>query len=134
MSLDRPRILISGRCDKIVRELQSDETLKEFILEHIPSVRRVVSMIPQIGAAYSLIFLSSDSDDEDQLLAGMAPFTQAKRSFLLVSLSIDSKEDPADLLENPTILSMVPKPLNSSNLGGFFRIFGISGPWNRLGD
>ena len=132
MSDRRPRILISGRCDKIVRELQSDETLNEFILEYIPDVKHVVSMVPQIGSAYALIFLSSDSDDTDQLLAGMAPFTQSPRSFIMLSLSIDSKEDVSRLLLNPSILSLVPKPLNSGVLGGFFRVFGISGPWNRI--
>jgi hypothetical protein len=132
MSDHRPRILISGRCDKIVRELQVDESLKEFILEYIPDVKHVVGMIPQIGAAYKLIFLSSDSDDTDQLLAGMTPFTQSPRSFILISLSVESKEDIARLLENGSILSMVNKPLDAKNIACFFTVFAAGGPWNRL--
>jgi hypothetical protein len=132
MSDHRPRILISGRCDKIVRELQQDESLNEFILEYIPDVKHVVGMIPQIGAAYALIFLSSDSDDTDQLLAGMTPFTQSRRSFLMLSLSVDSKEDISQLLLNPSILTLMPKPISAANLGNTFRVFGIGGPWNRL--
>ena len=132
MSDHRLRILISGRCDKIVRELQCDESLNEFILEYIPDVKHVVGMIPQIGAAYALIFLSSDSDDTDQFLAGMAPFTQSRRSFLLVSLSLNSNEDVPRLLENPSILSLMPKPISTANLGNTFRVFGMGGPWVRL--
>jgi hypothetical protein len=117
-----------------VKELQLDESLNEFILEYIPDVRHVVGMIPQIGAAYSLIFLSSDSDGTDQLLAGMAPFTQSRRSFILISLSLNSKEDVPRLLENPSILSLMPKPINAANLGNTFRVFGMGGPWIRLLD
>ena len=132
MSEHKPRILISGRMDKIVDELSRDESLKGFVLEYIPDVKHVVSMLPQIGDAYTLVFLSSDSNNTDQLLAGLTPFSKSSRNFLFISLSVGSQEDISRLLSNPAILSMVPKPLSSEVLARLFCVFGNDGPWSRM--
>lgn len=134
MSDNRPRILISGRCDKLVKELYCDEGLNEFVIDYIPDIKHVIGMLGQVSAAYRLALLSSDTDDTDQLISGMAPFVQSQRSFLLVSLSKEYKEDLPRLLDNPAILSLMPKPLNPWIVGKFFRVFGFGGPWNRLNE
>jgi len=131
MPKNRPRILVSGRLNKIVDELLSIESLKDFVIEYIPDVQHVLSMLPQIGEAYRIVFLSSDSDKVDQLLSSIRAFGGGPRSFLLISLSVGSKEDIPRLLSNPSILSLVPKPLSSEILSKFFYVFGHGGPWNR---
>ena len=131
MSRLRPRVLLSGKLSKVVEELRRDESLRDFIIEYIPDVRHVVSMLPQIWEAYSLVFLSSDCDSTDQLLAGLAPFSQADRSFILLSMSFDSREDVSRLLGNMSILTIVSKPLTPQILSCFLRVFGLGGLWNR---
>ena len=131
MSRLRPRVLLSGKLSKVVEDLRRDESLRDFIIEYIPDVRHVVSMLPQIWEAYSLVFLSSDCDSTDQLLAGLAPFSQADRSFILLSMSFDSREDVSRLLGNMSILTIVSKPLTPQILSCFLRVFGLGGPWNR---
>jgi len=132
MSTKHPRILVSGRLCKIVEELRRDESLREFVIEYIPDVKQAVSMLPQIGEAYRLIFLSSDNDDTDELLAGLSPFSKADRSFILLSMSMESREDLSRLLGNLSILTLVPKPLTAEFLACFLRVFGNGGPWNRF--
>lgn len=132
MSIKRPRVLLSGGLCKIVDELKRDESLRDFVLEYIPDVRQVVSMLPQIGEAYSLVFLSSDCENTDQLLAGLSPFSFGEdRSFILLSMSVDSREDLSSLLGNMSILTLVPKPLSAEFVACFLRVFVLGGPWNR---